>query len=47
MKRFEVIWWADDSVGQGWRLYYQGSLVGTAGNIGMLRRWARQCWQEQ
>lgn len=46
MKRFSVEYWSDDSVGCGWRLYYYEGLVGTAGNIWQLRRWARQIWQE-
>ena len=45
MKRFEIEEWADDSVGQGFRLYYQGDLVGTAGKIRLLRLWARQLWR--
>lgn len=45
MKRFAIEYWADDSVGCGWRLYYHGELVGTAGNIWQLRRWARQIWR--
>lgn len=47
MKRFEIVRLEDDAVGQGWRLFYRGALVGTAGTIPMLRRWARSLWRDQ
>ena len=46
MKRFEVLPWADDAIGQGFELYWRGQYIGTS-KISILRRWARKCWQQR
>ena len=46
MKRFEVLPWADDAIGQGFELYWRGQYIGTSGKISILRYWARKCWQQ-
>ena len=47
MKRFEVLPWADDAIGQGFELYWRGQYIGTSGKISILRCWARKCWQQR
>lgn len=44
-KHFEIVIWEDDSIGQGYELFWEGNYVGTSGSIAILRRWARNIWQ--
>lgn len=45
-KRFSIIPWADDAIGQGFELWFRGEYLGTSGSISLLRKWARQVWQQ-
>lgn len=46
MKRVDLVWWHDDAIGQGWRIFLYGDLLGTAGTIALARQWVRQWWQD-
>ena len=45
-KIFEIRRFENDSIGQGWSLYYRGEYIATGGFVRQLRAWARECWQE-
>lgn len=46
-KVFEIVGFEDDSIGQGWSLYYRGEYIATGGFIWQLRAWARECWKKE
>lgn len=45
MKHYEIVKFEDDSIGQGFELFYLGQHVGTTGSMSILRKWAREMWR--